>query len=320
MKPKEYFDSVKEDLQVELTRSAMGYLKSGLDLFHKEKIRSYSCIEPAIGNLSVAIELMLKTFLVKSNPLLVFKEPSLELRTLFTCPDRIPSEDFNWHYYDLIIRSYKNKTVGLNELISYYYVFFPKHKQLVKPYFDFISGCRNASVHFSLPSFQKYDLERTAYLTLNIFIVLKESEAFERFSYSLNDKDKKFLATYDAERNMRVSDKIKKARERSSTLAPQGVFIALEHDWEAFTTRCPICHSEGILTGYTELSVDQEGQGEGYPYLVFLADTFKCEECGLYLDDSEELQSAGMEIAYDRPEKDMDMWLGDFREQDYDDI
>ena len=60
---KEYYDSVQQRMQSELSRSAVGYLKVGLDLFHREYGDSFTLIEPAIGNLAIAVELMLKTLL-----------------------------------------------------------------------------------------------------------------------------------------------------------------------------------------------------------------------------------------------------------------
>jgi len=309
MNPKQYFGHVKTALQLELARSAMGYLKSGLGLFHKERVRAHSCIEPAIGNLSIAVELMLKTFLVKNNPILAFREPTLELMTLFICPEAIPLKDFNWRYYDFALRSHKNKTIGLSELISSFYLFFPNHKQSLKSYFDFISWCRNASVHFSLPSFQKYELERTAYLALRVFEILDESKAFEALKYSLTKNDKEFLSSFSEERAKRVSEKIGKARMKSSTLAPQGIWFAPDNIWETYITKCPVCGSDGELTGYTDYKVEQYEEEVWDSYLDFVADTFRCYECGLELDDSEELKLAGMDIAYKRPDGDMDEWI-----------
>lgn len=318
MNPKQYFDSVKRALQIELARSARGYLKSGLELFHEERARSYSCIEPAIGNLSIAVELMLKTFLVKNNPILAFKEPPLELMTLFTCPNAIPSKDFNWRQYDIVLRPSKNKTIGLGELTSIFYLFFPNHKQSLRPYFNFLSGCRNASVHYSLPSFQKYELERTAYLALRVFEILDKSKTFEAAGYSLTKKDNQFLSSYSEERTKRVSEKIEKARMKSSKLPPTHSWLGLDSSiWEAHVTSCPVCGSDGILGGYTNLEAEQVDESEVYSYLVFVADSFRCDECGLELDDSEELRLAGMDIAYDRPDSDMDRWVQDFEDIDY---
>jgi len=311
---KHYFDSIREKLQTELTRSGMGYLKSGLELFHNERRSSLGRIEPAIGNLAIAVELMLKTFVVKNNPLLLFRELPLELRILFTCPDAIPSKGFNWRRYDIDLRSFNYKTLELAELISLFYVFFPNHKQALKPYFSLLSRCRNASIHSSLPSFQRYELERTAYLALRVFKVLDESQAFRYRGYLLKEEDKQFLSSFEEERTERVRKKIDEAKEKSKALAHGQVGVYID-SWDAYTTSCPICGCDGVLTGGTEVDVDVDEEGSMNPYLVFLAETFKCEECGLSLDDVDELKLAGMDISYDRPQSDMDKWAREEAEE-----
>lgn len=307
---KQYFDSVREKLQTQLTRSGMGYLKFGLELFHNERRSSLARIEPAIGNLAIAVELMLKTFVVKNNPLLLFRELPLELRILFTCPDAIPSKGFNWRRYDIDLRSFNYKTLELDELISLFYVFFPNDKQALKPYFSLLSKCRNASVHSSLPSFQRYELERTAYLALRVSKVLDESQTFRYRGYVLKEDDKQFLSSFEEERTERVRKKVQEAKEKSKKLAPGDVWCVVD-SWDAYPTSCPICGCEGVLTGYTEINYEESHDEFPHPYLLFLADTFECNECGLILDDVQELELAGMEVCYERPESDMDKWERD---------
>lgn len=304
---KQYCDSIQRKIQTELARSAMGYLRFGLDLFHKEHKSSLPLIEPAIGNLAIAVELMLKTFVVKNNPLLLFRELPLELKILFTCPDVVPSKGFNWRQYDVDLRSFRYKTLELDELISTFYVFFPDHKRTLKPYFRLLSGCRNASIHFSLPSFQRYELERTAYLALRVFECLDDWKTFAYAGYLLKEKDKQFLSLFREEQVERVRRKIERAKEEAKKITSKHVWVSVD-SWDAYTTTCPVCGCDGLLAGNTEVEADIEDDGSMNPYLLFLADTFKCEGCGLSLDDVEELQLAGMDTCYDRPESDMDKW------------
>lgn len=321
----QYSGSIRNELQGELTRSAIGYLKSGLELFHKERTRPHSCIEPAIGNLAIAVELMLKTLAVKNNPLLLFKGLPLEVRTLFACPNALPEKDFNWRPYDIDLRSFNYETVDLNELIKLFYILFPNQRQALRPCFSLLSRCRNASLHSSLPSFQCYELERTAYLALQVFQLLDELETFGRIfefsdgsknfmrnSYVLTDKDKKFLSSFEEERAERVKNKVEEAKRKSKELDHRSINIPIVDDWNLYTTACPICGSEGVLTGETEINYEELHDEFPHPYLLFLADTFECGECGLTLDDAKELELAGMDICYDRPESDMDKWERDF--------
>src|SRR3989339_1363431 len=130
---KKYADSITQYLQNELKNSAVSYLKAGLEIFHKtNKAGSWSS-QPALGNLGIAVELMLKAFIVKNNPLLLFKGLPIELQVLFTCPDSLP-RDFNWRLFDIDLRSFKYETKELNECISAFYVLLPEHKQELNPY------------------------------------------------------------------------------------------------------------------------------------------------------------------------------------------
>ncbi len=296
----------------ELARSAVGYLKAGLDLFHREHGGSFAVIEPAIGNLAIAVELMLKTLLVKHNPLLLFRDLPLELKVLFTCPDAVKPASFNWRAYDVELRSYGYKTMELDELISTFFLFFPSQKQTLRPHLKFLSKCRNASIHLSLPSFQTYELERTAYLALRVFLTLHDydSDFFMPAWYHLTKRDEEFLSKYDTLRTERVRQKVDKARENAKRIEAQSVSVSVD-GWEVDVTRCPVCGCDGVLTGETRVEADIDEDRNAHPYLMFLADTFKCEECGLSLDDANELQLAGMDLSYDRPESDMEKWVAD---------
>lgn len=310
---KKYFESIKERLRHELARSARGYLKSGLQLFYEERKSSYTCIQPAIGNLGIAVELMLKTFIISKNPFLLFCGLPVELRVLFSSPNEIP-KSFNWRQYDIDLRSFAFKTIELDEAISIFYVYFPKHKQMLQSYFRFLSRTRNLSVHASLPSFQKYDLEKIAYLSLHVLELLENTKAFKYEGYYLTKKDKKFIESFDAERIERVRKKVEMAKEKSRKIEHE-TFIGTADEWELFTTDCPICNSEGMLSGYTEISGELDENGIQSPSLDFFADSFECSACGLVLDDVKELELAGMDTVYDRS-VDLDRWYRD-SETDY---
>lgn len=301
---KKYFESIKEYLFYELAKNARGYLESGLGMFHEERKSSYASIQPAVGNLGIAVELMLKTFIVNKNPLLLFRELPVELRALFSSPNGIP-KSFNWRQYDIDIRSFAFKTIELDEAISIFYVYFPKHKQILQPYFRFLSRTRNLSVHASLPSFQKYDLEKIAYLSLRVLEILEDAKAFKYYGYLLTKKDKEFIKSFDAERIERVRKKVERAKEKSKKLE-HGTAMTIVDGWELFTTDCPICNSEGVLSGCTEISAEMDET----PALDFFADSFECSECGLTLDDVKELELAGMDIVYDRS-FDLEDWCRD---------
>ena len=136
---KKYCASVQEKIQRELARSGIGYLKAGLELFYRERNSTSPLIEPAIGNLAVAIELMIKAFLAKNNLILLFRDLPLELRILFTCPEKMSTDTLNLRHYDTELRSFTYKTFELNELISSFLILFPEHRQVLRPYFRLLS-------------------------------------------------------------------------------------------------------------------------------------------------------------------------------------
>lgn len=314
-----YYDSVQKQMQKDLARSAAGYLKVGLDLFHREYSSSFACIEPAIGNLAIAVEMMLKVLLVKQNPLLLFRDLPSELRVVFTCPDAVEQGSFNWRAYDVELRTHKYKTVELDELISTFFLFFPSQKQILRPHLRFLSKCRNASIHLSLPSFQTYELERTAYVALQVFQAIRDHHSDLPWLgwYYLTDRDKEFVSKYDTQRTDRVRQKIERAKERAKAIEAQSVSVVVD-GWEASVTTCPVCGCDGVLTGETDVEVDIDEDESAHPYLVFLADTFECGECGLSPDDAGELQLAGMDVAYPRSESDMEKWLDEMAASELD--
>lgn len=72
-----------------------------------------------------------------------------------------------------------------------------------------------------------------------------------------------------------------------------------------------------MLTGDTQVEADIDEDGIENPYLVFFAYTFQCDECGIRLDDVEELRLAGMDIVYMRSDRDMTKWMAEHEPPDY---
>ena len=314
--PKEYCASIQEKIHRELAGSGVGYLKTGLELFRKNRNSTSPLIEPAIGNLAIAIELMIKAFLAKNNLVLLFRDLPLELKILFTCPENLSSDSLNLRLYDNELRSFAYKTFELDELIASFYTFFPEERQALRPYFRLLSRCRNASIHLSLPSFQRYELERTAYLALSVFKILTGNKYSLSFYYHLTKEDEQFLSEYNEERIERVRRKIEEAKENAKKIEAKDIQILVD-GWDVYETECLICGCGGMLTGDTQVEADFDEDGIANPYLIFLADTFKCDGCGISLDDVKELQLAGMDIVYQRSDSDMDEWWAEMEPPDY---
>lgn len=116
---------------------------------------------------------------MNKNPLLLFTNFPLELRAAFISPEDIPDE-MPWRQYDVDLKSFNYKTYELDEIISTFYIFNPKQKQELKPFFKYFIRIRNVSVHGAFTSFQSYDLDRILYLAAKVFfIVLNGTSLFD---------------------------------------------------------------------------------------------------------------------------------------------
>lgn len=301
-----YHHSITKYLYEEFEKSAVAYLRNSLKMLHEARKPSGDNSQPAIGNLGITVELMLKTLIVKHNPSLLFTGLPDEIKIFFACPESLP-KGFNWRPFDIDLRSFKYNTKELNECISLFYILLPEYKHELHSYFRLLACCRNASVHSVLPSFQRFELERLGFLTMRLYTILVETKNMYGFSYWLTKEDKKFLSEFKNERIERFKKKIEEAKEKSKHIDTSRASLSVD-GWEDYVVECPMCGAEAILAGYTELSVGSAPDGYEPDFsLDFLADSFECQDCGLKLDDSEELKHAGMELHYDRSDE-LERW------------
>jgi hypothetical protein len=299
---KNHIETIKKELQDSLARSAMGYLKTAVDLSMMGKFVKYTGDfrpQPVVGNFAIAIELMLKTFIFSKNPTLVYNLP-VDLRIAFTSPDSVGT-DFNWRPFDLPLRSFEYTAVEMGELIKTFYILRSDLKQEFQPFFELFSKCRNVSVHASLPSFQTYEVERTAYLALRLFDEI--SPIFGRHRRGISRASETILTKLDTERANRVQKKMAAAKVVAKKLK-EGPTVKPTTGWDIYMTKCPVCGSGGILAGDSDI----KGTSEEDASLNFLAESFKCHQCELELSDIKEMELAGMPTLYDRTDE-IDDWV-----------
>lgn len=301
---------IRNNLGYRLAESAGNYLRTGMERFHKYRNEPVIPFGASVGNLAIAVELMLKAHIAGRNPILHFKQLPAELRVLFACPETVP-EDFNCRQFEADILDSTWETADLNECITIFYVFFPKQKQELQPYFKLLSRCRNASVHSLLPFFQRYDLERVAYLALRVSETLDFDRLQWQFPYSslyvLSQHDMDFLSGFKSQRLERLAKKFAEAKKQSQTVrlkTLESSEVLAEDESNCRSKGCPSCRSIGVLSGYSEtrsLDVywDDEGQCETRDFVrTFYASSFACDHCGLRLDDAEEVRLSNMEVEY----------------------
>jgi len=306
----DYIETIKKELQDNLARSAMEYLKTAVDLSKMGKFIKFTGdfrAQPVVGNFAIAIELMLKAFVFSKNPTLVFNLP-LELRVAFITPESV-EKGINLRPFVLQLRSFDKITAWeMSELISTFYIFRPDLKQEFQPFFDLFSKCRNISVHTSLPSFQRYEVERTAYLALRLFDEI--SPIFGVHRRGILRASETILVKLDTERANKVNKKIAAAKEKAKAIKQEQPSVSVD-GWDDYVTKCPVCGSEGVLNGYTDIG----GHSQEDMSLNFLAESFQCDQCKLGLSDIKEMELAGMSTLYNRND-DIDDWLEDHRDHD----
>lgn len=297
---KKKIKNIQKQYTSDISKTALDYLKVGLELFHKRRYDDYLNSQVALGNISVAIELIIKTFLASKDLSLVFKNLPLDLKIILTCPDQIQSNT-NWRHHDIEFRFGDYKTLELGDCISSFFVFLPDLKEKLNSHLRFLAKHRNTSVHSVLPVLKKYEIERAAFVALQLIESLKDTDLFKYYYRQITVKDKEFMKSFREERLERVRKIIDKAKEKAQKLPESTQFISVDN-WEEYVTSCPICGNDALIEGYTELHAEEDVRG-----LEFFADTFHCEICGLKLEDSEELRLAGIDTIYDRSSE-VDEW------------
>ena len=307
---------VQNNLTQDLIRASAGYARAGLTLLHGTED---SNPQVAIGNLAIAIELLMKAFIAKQSLLLLFKNLPLELRCAIAAPEAMP-KTFRKAPYEIDLKSSAYKSLELDEAITTFGFFFPDMKKRLASHLRFLSRHRNTCVHAALPDFREYEMERTAFLFLTLVEHLKEKEPELLKYYNLSEDklNKQFLARFDENRLKRVHSKIEAAKEKAKELTEKPSLSSDEWDW--YPVKCPVCGNDGTLTGETEAKIEYtEFKGEiaeAYRTLNFIGEGFRCEQCGLILEDFDELKIAGIDPDVDRSDE-LDRWDAEYYTDDY---
>lgn len=295
---------LQKEIVSSLSAVARSYYKNGIGLFHRLRRNSYIEYQPAIGVLAISVELILKAIIAKLAFRQLFLNLPSELQLMLNYPESLPSS-FRARHHANELRSFSYNTVDINQAISYFYQFFPYTKQEFKPYLSLVAAVRNVSVHGALPSFQRYDLERIAYISTKLFQFVHENKIFDIYYILFEKETNLFLQNYKEERIKRVREAIEAAKSKSKEIEHYGSYIEVSNEWGSYVVSCPVCRSDAITEGDTEQDGDEDG-----PSLTYFAQYFLCDECGLELNDLEELKLAGIEVVYDRSEE-LDSWYDD---------
>lgn len=250
---------------------------------------------------------MLKSIVAQKAMRMLYSNLPDEAQLLLCYPESLTKE----HNSKAFLSDMKNfvfKTIELDKTVSLFYHFFPELKQGYRQFFSSLSVIRNVSVHASVPTFQRYELERIAYFSTKLFLHISELNLFKYYTFTKDTKIENFLEYYEDEKVKKVKAALDTARDtvKKGNLSDTGYS---SEDWESICEQCPICGNSATYYGETEESTDNEG----VLHLLFQCESFSCEACGLELDDYEELELAGMDTSIER-EDDVELWAS---EHDY---
>ncbi len=296
---------VQEEIVRSLRDAAMGYGNAGLALLEGRNSIGANR-QAAIGNLAIAVELLLKCWIANTHLLLLFRDVPLQVKCALTAPETIPSvARLAPHVVDL--RSCAFRTVEFREAVGLVPLLSPELARRLGAHLRFLVENRNTCVHSALPSFRGYEAQRAAFVFLSLFKHVQQHEPDLLRYCRLGDEeaDNAFLARFEEERIARVHRAIEAAQAKAKKVEiPNSMSV---DSWEATVISCPVCRSDAVLLGDTQPDGEVDEDGSLLPGLTFVGVAFECEACDLQLKDYDELVIAGVDPVIDRSSE-LDRW------------
>lgn len=295
------FRLLRLEIERNLAASARAYYRIGIAEYLNAEARMWESYQAAVGNLAIAIELMLKAFVARNCFRKLYAGLPDELDIFLSHTGTPPSVSIR--PFEDALRSFEQKTIDLNQAIAIYEIYFPDKKLELHSYFNFLANTRNVSVHGALPDFQRHDLTRVSYLAISLIKHLEEQKILTEPA-DLAAKTNDILRRFDRERVERVTKKIKEARQIAKRLTgKRNAIFTNPNNFEELVLSCPICGTEIVTSGYTEEKIVSEDDA----FLTYFLNEFHCTECGLEIDDPRDLRLAGLSETHDRTDQ-WDEW------------
>src|ERR1043166_6188492 len=299
---------LQSEIQRNLAASAGAYYRIGIAEYLNTHRKTWENYQAAVGNLAIAIELMLKAFVARR----CFRKLYINLPdelNIYVMENAKAPGSIAFRPFENLLRTFELKTIDLDHCIAIYGIYFPEERTELHSYFAFLSATRNVSVHAALPDFQRFDLARISYLAIKLMRYLAEHRVLFEPS-DLRAKTDAILKQFDRERIERVTATINRAKQAAKKLRQKKTSIIVDpSDFTCFVIPCPICGSDVLLIGDTECG----GRSEQDISLFFRPDNFACEECGLDIPDVRDFALVGLDEAYDRTDQ-WDEWCRQYAE------
>lgn len=307
--------SVIEDIQNGLSKTADEYYKSGINLY---KIYESSLgndnthkagFQVITGNLAISIELILKSIIAKETFVFLYKGLSDDAAMGLTYPEKVKT----YNFISELLSFKESKTIEFKEAVSRFFKLFPEQKKEFSSYLENLPDIRNNSVHAYVPAYNhRHFMDKVIFISMK----LKEfrNQRYEQDPH-LDQFEKDFIENYEQEKMDNYQEKIKKAQQKTKNIHINDNDIVSDTEWDKYQITCPVCKSNAVLLGECNQidDIDQVLEPDGQMYLlfneklIFTPMGFECYACDLKLHDIKELELAGLEQDIDRSEY-VDLW------------
>jgi hypothetical protein len=285
----------------QLASSARAFLVVGIDNFDWSSEDGDSGLaQAAIANLTIATELLAKAYLAEMELSLVVDSPTLAMRALCACPEKLPAEfrpreHLKMALYDL------SKTKHFDDTLQGVYLFLPDIKCELEFALKHFRVYRNTALHSAIPDFDKFRTLLVAWATLRFFEMVPMPGVTVDREY-LPPRAQEIVTEFEGVRMARLSANVEAARKVAERLGDDHVLLDGGNPMREVVADCPVCERSAVLTGEAEADFDDDyvdGWGLRPIPVVGIFQSLACPSCGLRLEAPAELRELGVETRLD---------------------
>lgn len=273
----EYSISGRFPLHDALWHAGMNYLALGLEGYERLERAQADAVQHLVGNIVIAAELFIKSYLATLNPLLIFDRISEADALALVQGKQVP--------IDTLVRE-SVSTITFDRCLKFFVEEQQEFPHELGGPLQTLRQVRNASLHYVLASVETFRIRRCFFGVAKIYQIL--ADRLGR-SDQLNPDRRKtiehIVAEYDTDRNARLEMLVKRARDhRDKHRPPKNPVVS--HGPESSYLACPICSAQAFLDYEVEFHHDG---------VTFMPLRFGCPTCGLILDDWKDMDELGVE-------------------------